>query len=190
MHSPFKITGIILAGGENKRMGRNKALVEWRGKSLLNWVFDAVTPLCTEIIVSSNEVIPVGSGVKIVPDRFKKIGPAAGIESGLFSSTTELNLVVSCDTPMISTGFFIYMLSKHQDKEISIPIHDGVNEPMIGVYNKSVQGVFEMAIKSGKNKPPAIIKSCRYQEVPIDESLNFYHRDLFLNLNSPEDLKK
>lgn len=190
MNNSAEITGIILAGGENKRMGKNKALVEWRGKSLINWVLDAIQPLCSQIIISSNDTFPVKPGVKIVPDRFSRTGPAAGIEAGLYHSTTKLNIIVSCDTPLVSTEFFEYMISKHQDKEISIPVHNGVNEPMIGIYNKSVQHVFQEALKSGRNKPPAIIRTCRYQEVPIKRDLNFYRGDMFLNLNSPEDLKK
>ena len=77
MNNSAEITGIILAGGENKRMGKNKALVEWRGKSLINWVLDAIQPLCSYIIISSNDTVPVMPGVKIVPDRFRKTGPAA-----------------------------------------------------------------------------------------------------------------
>ena len=190
MEFPHEITGIVLAGGENRRMGRNKALVEWRGKRLIDWVFDAIGPLCTQIILSSNEPLPVRHGIITVADRYKNIGPAAGIESGLFHSTTHQNIVVSCDTPMLNAEFFEYLLSKHQDKEISIPIHDGINEPMIGIYSKAVQPVFEAAIKAGNTKPPAIIRSCLYQEVPVNKELNFYHPDMFLNLNSPEDLKK
>ena len=183
------ITGIILAGGKNSRMGRNKALVEWRGKRLIDWVIDSIKPVCARIIISSNEVLATTQGYEIVPDRYQKKGPAAGIESGLYHSKTDLNIIVSCDTPLLNPGFFNFMLEKHQDKEISIPIHEGINEPMIGIYRRSVHSVFEEAIKSGLNKPPAIIRSCYHQEVPINPDLNFYQPEMFLNLNSPEDLK-
>jgi molybdopterin-guanine dinucleotide biosynthesis protein A len=185
-----EITGIILAGGKNTRMGQYKALVEWRGKSLINWVLDAISPLCSEIIVSSNDKVPVNPEVLIVPDRFTDIGPAAGIESGLYHSKTNLNIIVSCDTPMVNTDFFRYMIDNHGDFEISIPIHDGINEPMIGIYNKSVQAKFEEAILRGQARPPSIIRSCRFQEILVSNDLNFYNDNLFLNLNSPDDLKE
>ena len=184
-----EITGIILAGGRNQRMGQNKALINWRGKRLIDWVYDALKPLCSSIIISSNEIIPMPKEALIVPDRHKNIGPAAGIESGLFHSQTQLNIIVSCDTPLLSTSFFSYLLSRHNDFEISIPIHNGINEPMIGIYKRSVLPAFQEAISRGLHKPPAIIRSCRFQEIQVDENMNFYNPDLFLNLNSPEDLK-
>jgi len=185
-----EITGIILAGGLNLRMGSNKALVCWRGKYLIDWVYSAICPLCSEIIISANEGDFSHLDAKIVPDRFNRIGPVAGIEAGLSSSKTDLNIIVSCDTPMLTTGFFRYMIREHEGFEISIPVHDGTNEPLIGIYNHSVLSRFQEAIARGQFKPPSIIKSCNYQEVPVGRELNFYTAELFLNLNSPEDLKQ
>lgn len=184
------ITGIILAGGRNSRMGNNKALVEWRGKRLVDWVLETISPLCKHIIISSNEEIPHPSGSLIVPDIHPGIGPAAGIESGLYHSNTPLNIIVSVDTPALGTGLFSYLLKMHGSYEISIPLHNGVNEPMIGIYNRSVLTAFQQSIARGMNKPPAIIRSCRYQEVPVNEKMNFYRDEMFLNLNSPDDLDK
>lgn len=184
------ITGIILAGGMNSRMGRNKALVVWNGKSLLQWVYEAVKPLCNNMIISSNEDIPMPEGSLRVPDIHPGTGPIAGIESGLFHSTTEMNIIVSCDTPALSEGFFSYMIQMHKDFDISIPIHNGINEPLIGVYNRSVMPAFQKAIESGLFKPPAVIRSCRFQEVPVKAGMSFYKPEMFLNLNSPQDLKR
>lgn len=189
MDGKDKITGIILAGGKNSRMGQNKALVKWRGKRLVDWVFEAIYPLCSRIILSSNEIIPISEDVQIVKDIHPNIGPAGGIESGLFHSRTKKNIIISCDTPLLSSAFFRYILNKHNDFEISIPIHDGINEPMIGIYNKSVLSNFQEYISRGINKPPAIIRSSYYQEIEINDKMNFYTSDMFLNLNSPEDLK-
>jgi len=183
------ITGIIMAGGQNLRMGRNKAFIIWRGKRLLDWVYDAIRPLCTKIIISANDENSSYPEALVVPDRYQRIGPIAGIEAGLTHSNTEMNIIVSCDTPMLSTAFFRYMIKQHQKFDISIPIHDGVNEPLIGIYNRSVLPRFQDAISRGLYKPPPIIKSCNFQEVPINQEMNFYQPDLFLNLNKPEDLK-
>lgn len=183
------VTGIILAGGQNLRMGRNKALVEWRGKRLIDWIIEALDPICSNIIISSNELIPAPANCHIVEDRYRNIGPIAGIESGLFHSSSEINIIVSCDTPRLTTDFFNYMIGKHGKYEISLPLHDGVNEPMIGIYNRAVLPVIQKAIEQGHYKPPAIIRSCKYQEVPIGSTLNIYEPNMFLNLNSPEDLK-
>jgi len=185
-----RVSGIILAGGQNRRMGQNKALVEWRGKRLLNWVYDAIKPLCSEIIISSNEESSLFPDALIVPDNYSNIGPVAGIEAGLSGSSSDINIIVSCDTPLLTTDFFRYMISKHGKFDISIPVHNGINEPMIGIYSRSVLPVFQQAISEGLFKPPHIIKSCIFQEIEINRNMNFYAPDMFLNMNSPEDLKK
>ena len=189
MDTGSQITGIILAGGQNLRMGNNKAFVIWKGKRLINWVYEAIRPLCSKIIISANEGDFSFLDASIVPDRYEKIGPAAGIEAGLYSSQTELNIIVSCDTPMLSSDFFRHMIMHHKNFDISIPIHDGINEPLIGIYMRSVLNKFQDAISKGQYKPPPIIKSCSYQEISIYKELFFYKPDLFLNLNRPEDLK-
>ena len=189
MEKQENITGIILAGGQNTRMGQNKALVLWKGKRLIDWVFDALSPLCSSILISSNVEIDSPKNSLIVADRHRDIGPLAGIEAGLYHSKTQLNIIVSVDTPLLTSEFFRHMISEHKRFEISLPLHDGVNEPMIGVYNRSILPNIQQAIALGQYKPPALIKSCYYQEVEIHPGLNFYHPDMFLNLNSPDDLK-
>lgn len=183
-----EITGIILAGGQSLRMGSNKALVSWKGKRLVDWVMEALRPLCSRIIISANEDIPNLTEAELVKDHHRGIGPAAGIEAGLSASNTRLNILATCDTPMLSTPFFKYMLEMHGDFEISIPVHHGVNEPLIGVYNRSALNNFREAISKGLYKPPAIIRSCNFQEVPVCGESGFYNPGLFLNINSREDM--
>lgn len=182
------VTGIILAGGESKRMGSHKALAIWRGRRLIEWVYDALKPLCTEILIVVNEGDFSFLDARVITDNFHDVGPAAGIESGLKASKTGTSLIVSCDTPVLSTDFFRYLLDNHGNAEISLSEHDGINEPLIGVYDRNVQVVFEKALQEGRVKPPEIIRTCRWQEIRINPGLDFYRGDLFLNLNTPNDL--
>ncbi len=188
MHNQ-KVSGVILAGGNSRRMGTNKALVKWRGKALFEWVFSAMSFVCDEIIISSNSDPGLFPGYWLVPDLHPGIGPIAGLESGLFHANNNLVLFASCDTPLLSSDLFKYMLDMHNDFDISLATHDGINEPMIGVYTKSVYKAFSDAINEGMHKPPHVIRSLNWQEINIHDALNFYSVDMFLNLNRPEDLK-
>jgi molybdenum cofactor guanylyltransferase len=184
------VTGIILAGGESRRMGSLKPLVPYRGKPLIHWIYDALAPLCNEMIIIANAGDYSDLAAFVYPDNFPGNGPAAGIEAGLSHCSTGQALISSCDTPNLSTGFFRYLLENHSDFDISIAFHDGINEPLAGVYNRSVHPFFREAIISGDPHPPRIIRQCRWQEVKVYPGLNFYQPDLFLNLNSPSDLIK
>ncbi|MCX6225933.1 MAG: molybdenum cofactor guanylyltransferase [Bacteroidia bacterium] len=183
------ITGIILAGGESQRMGTLKPLINYKGKPLINWVFDALKPICSDIIIIANSGDFTGLAASVFPDNYPGNGPAAGIEAGLSHCQTHLALISSCDTPNLSTDFFAYLLQNHNGFDISIAAHDGINEPLIGVYSQLVQPIFTDAILSGDPHPPRIIRQCNWQEILINSSLNFCRPDLFLNLNTPFDLE-
>jgi molybdenum cofactor guanylyltransferase len=188
MNQP-QITGIILAGGESLRMRSFKPLVNYKGKPLIQWIFDSLRPICSDIIIIANSGDFYGLAASVYPDNYPGKGPAAGIETGLSHCQTDLALIASCDTPNLSTEFFEYLLKFHPGFEVSIAAHNGINEPLIGVYSNSVHLAFKEAILSGDPHPPRIIRTCKWQEVQIDSSLSFYQPDLFLNLNTPQDLK-
>lgn len=184
------ITGIILAGGESRRMGTFKPLVGYRGKPLISWVFEALQPVCSRIIIIANSGDFSATGAAVFPDNFAGNGPAAGIEAGLSQCTTPLALICSCDTPNLTPEFFSHLIQNHGDHEISIAAHDGLNEPLIGVFARSTGPIFRDSIISGDPHPPRIIRKCRWQEIEITPDCNFWRPDLFLNLNTPLDLKR
>lgn len=184
-----EVTGIILAGGESRRMGTLKPLVLYNGKPLIQWIFDAFEPICNEILIIANAGEFTGLNAKVFPDNYPGNGPAAGIEAGLSHCDTRLALICSCDTPNLSTGFFIYLIGRHGEFDISIASHKGITEPLIGVFSKKVHSVFREALLAGDPHPPRIIRECHWQEVPIRPGLDFYRPELFLNLNTPSDLK-
>lgn len=183
-----KITGIILAGGESRRMGTLKPLVIYRGKPLINWIYDVLSTLCSEIVIIANTGDFSHLGASVYPDNFPGNGPAAGIESGLSHCQSDLALIASCDTPNLSAELFAHLLRNHNGFDISLATHDGIRETLIGVYSRSVHPVFREEILSCNARPLQIISKCNWQAVQIDSGQNFYHQDLFLNLNSPEDL--
>lgn len=169
-------------------MGQDKALVLWKGRRLVDWVKLSISPVCKQILISSNSDPELFPDDRLIADRFQNIGPIAGIESGLYHASTPYCLIVSCDTPLLSTDMFEYLIAHHGNFDISLAAHDGVNEPMIGIYSRSVHSLLMQAIEDHQHKPPAIIRQTRWQEVNIHPGLNFYSPELFINMNRPEDL--
>ncbi len=182
------VTGIILAGGESRRMGSNKALISWKGEPLIQWVYDSMRQVCPDILIIANSGDFSFLKASVYPDNYPGTGPAAGIESALSHCTTPAALIASCDTPNLSPALFRYLINNHKDFDISITAHDGTDEPLIGVFNRSSLRYFQSAILSGNARPPHIIRQTNWQTIAISPDLDFYRSDLFLNLNAPEDL--
>jgi molybdopterin-guanine dinucleotide biosynthesis protein A len=98
-----KITGIVLAGGRSSRMGEDKSLMKLNGKALVEYSINALRPLCDKVIISSNIAAYDFTGCEVWPDELPDQAPIIGIYSCLKRSETELNVILSCDIPLMST---------------------------------------------------------------------------------------
>lgn len=98
------ITGIVLAGGQSRRMGFNKAEAEMNGESMLIRMIHKMKAVTPTILVSSGAVTYTNISLPQIPDEFPQCGPLGGIYSVLKTSNTSLNLFVSCDIPLVSVS--------------------------------------------------------------------------------------
>ncbi|MDY7076875.1 MAG: NTP transferase domain-containing protein, partial [Chloroflexota bacterium] len=79
-----KSTGIVLAGGASRRMGRDKAFLELDGQPLIGIVVERMASVCAEVLVVAGDVRPyAGLGVRLVEDSFRGVGVLGGLHAGL-----------------------------------------------------------------------------------------------------------
>lgn len=109
---PSEVQALILAGGQSRRMGQDKAWVEWRGQPLIAHALNALhqqTPVAPHAVwLSAAHPDPrhasLGlAGVVADSPNHAGCGPLAGIWAGLQASTSDWLLVVPCDTPRLPT---------------------------------------------------------------------------------------
>jgi molybdopterin-guanine dinucleotide biosynthesis protein A len=96
MASITSTNGFILAGGQSRRMGRDKAALEWGDGSLLDHMVQLLSTVAGAVRV-------VGRGE--LPDRIAGKGPLGGILTALEATNTEDNLIVAVDLPLLTEGF-------------------------------------------------------------------------------------
>src|SRR5262249_25641002 len=102
----MQITGFVLAGGKSSRMGRDKAVLNWHGVTLL----DHMVRLLQAVV---NPVHVVGRGS--LPDRRPGLGPLSGIATGIESSLTDANLFVAVDLPLLTKDFLQYLRTRTEN---------------------------------------------------------------------------
>lgn len=177
-----KITGIILAGGKSIRMGKNKALVKYKQKRLIDWAINIINPLVDYLIISSNEPIPKVPYL-MVKDEIENIGPIGGLYSALKKSQTKVNIIIACDTPKIPSELYEKLILKSKGYDAVIPVHeDGTYEPMVALYSKKILKIIEKQIANKDYKMQNLIaklKICKYK---------LTHSKPFMNMNTPTDL--
>ncbi len=131
MSNKNNITGIILAGGKSSRMGCDKGLMLLNNKPFITYIIEAMKPLVNDIIIVSNNSEYDVFNEKCIKDLIEDAGPLAGLYTGLFHTKTEINLVLSCDVPMIITSILETLLNpayeyfdivQLQNKDQTIPL--------------------------------------------------------------------
>ncbi|MCF6169646.1 MAG: molybdenum cofactor guanylyltransferase [Bacteroidales bacterium] len=187
------VTGIILAGGKSSRMGRDKGLCRFHGKSLVSYAIETLKPLCGRIIISANNEIEdyASFGLEVLPDDVTGIGPMGGIFTCLRQSDTRHNLVLSCDTPFVTTRLFEFLLENIDKYQVLVPGHgDDLLEPLAACYATNVLAVLGQCVESGDYKMMNFFKKVNFHSLAVDELLPSFSGKLFQNLNTPDDLIK
>jgi molybdopterin-guanine dinucleotide biosynthesis protein A len=187
----LKITGILLAGGMSRRMGSEKGTLRIGSSLLFQYPLGVLEGLCDEILVSTCEGSVLRVDHQKVCDEVKGIGPLGGIYSCLKQSTNELNLVLSYDMPLVNESLFRFLISEVDDYDIVLPCMQGERpEPLCGIYRKHITAAMEEMISKKDFAVNHLLTRCDSKIVPISKEMECWLPDLFLNINSKEDLKR
>lgn len=172
---PFTIG--ILAGGESRRMGRDKALMEIDGSPAVRRMHDILKCQCDRVIVAARpENSTVFSGVDVVVDPEPGKGPLMGIVSILQASETNLTGVVACDIPNVDPNLFPMLCSRIEGFEIAVPTFDGKRpEPLLAVYRKSVSPHAEAALATGNFRVADLFKKCPTLMVNVPDASWYFN---------------
>lgn len=178
---PF--SGIILAGGRSRRMGRNKAELELMGKTLLQRQVDKLMALEIQDIILSGENCPVLPGVRVIPDEYTGKGPLGGLHACLRAARNSACLVVSVDMPLVPAAALVHLRQTHSGG-VTVLRHGRWEEPLLGVYDRCAADAISVLIKSG-----------RYAVRALRDVVSWSHFDylgpeeLLMNCNTPEEFE-
>jgi molybdopterin-guanine dinucleotide biosynthesis protein A len=186
------MTGIILAGGENKRMGVDKAFLTVAGIPLIEHVLRVLGSVAQKIIIVTNSPERYRTyDARIVTDRLDRRGPLTGMYSGLFSSESEYNVMVACDMPFLNAGLLSFMMELAPGYDAVVPAFGELTEPLHAVYSKSLLPVIEERIRKNERRIQGIFGGANIRYVTEKEISRFDpERRSFINLNTPQQYKE
>jgi len=188
--SDQEYTGIILSGGQSSRMGKEKGLIHWKGKPLIEHAISILAPLCGNIIISTNNDHFDSYGYPVVGDLFPGCGPMGGIFSALTKSKTLNNLVIPSDTPLVTPEIYRHLISHEGSFDVIVPVdHDSFYQPLCAVYSKSVLPAMEGQINEGILGFTPLLNKVEIKVVNFHSLLGCYNSNTFYNINSPADLE-
>jgi molybdopterin-guanine dinucleotide biosynthesis protein A len=164
-------------------MGRDKALLEWKGATLVEWVARQVLDAAGSVSLVGAPERYAGLGLPCIGERHEGCGPLSGIEAALREGGAEFSLVVACDMPLLEAGALRELLRAAEGSGRQVTAVRGVDgepEPLCAVYHQSVLANVERALAEG-----------RYRARNLLEELSLECREpagrwIALNVNTPE----
>jgi molybdopterin-guanine dinucleotide biosynthesis protein A len=184
------ITGVILAGGKNTRMGTNKAFLTVKGERLIERTVRLFTDIFPEIIIVTNTPLEyLDQSVQIVTDIYEGKGALGGIYTGLFHASGSHAFVTACDMPFLHKSFIEYMLECIDGYDIVVPALKEGYQPLHAVYGKNCLPPMKKLILENRLKITAFYRGRRILAIN-EETIRMFDPagNMFFNINAPEDL--
>ena len=186
----MSITGVILAGGQGRRMGGvDKGLVEFLGKPLISHVVQRLKPQVDEILISANREIETYAkfGHTVISDDIKGFaGPLAGLHKGMQSAQSPYVLTVPCDTPLIPMSLVSRLMQglTHHDTDVAVAKTGIQAHPVFCLCRKSLLPHLNDFLQGGGRSFHEWYASLDVMEVLFDDA-----PQAFTNINTPEELR-
>ena len=187
------VSGIILAGGESKRLGTDKALLDFGGRTLLELTVERLCEVTADIVIACGQGPRPGwpnVDAQLVLDRSEGRGPLAGLEAGLRAITNEAAVVVACDMPFLNPALLSHLAGRLETHAAVVPMVDGRYHALHAVYSqRCLQSVEDLLLRGGSMRDLlAAVDTGVVSETEVrvvdPEGLSCF------NLNVPEDLER
>jgi molybdopterin-guanine dinucleotide biosynthesis protein A len=173
-------------------MGRNKALLPYRGKPLIALVHEAVQPVFEEIFLVTGdprlfEAVPCPK----IPDRIPGKGPISGVDAALRHCRNPHVLVVGCDSPFLSPSLLELLAGETGKADLVIPCGPDGPEPLCAVYGKECLPPIEESLRKRDHSLLSLIGRVRTRVVSREEVAAIDPGFLsFRNINTPGDYRR
>ena len=187
MNNPKKLFGLILTGGFSKRMGHDKALLNYHGKPQVEHVFGLLSMYCSHVFLSKRKDQSTYKDFPFIDDdsSFQGGGPLIGILSAMKAYPDASFFVMACDLPFVSSDTLKYILDNRDMNKYATAFKsssDGLPEPLCAIWeDKFYKRILEL-FNQGIHCPRKILIKSDVQ------LLNLLDQSWLDNVNEPSEL--
>lgn len=187
------VTAAILAGGQSRRMGRNKALLEVDGRPIISRTYQTLARLFREVILVTNmpedyAFLPC----RKVPDIHPGLGSIAGLQSALVHSSFDRTFVTACDMPYLNAGLIRRLCTIDETADAVVPLNrEGLREPLHAVYSRAALPELFAAIAADDRSILHLLDKVNTRTVGQEETGGTNDAaQSFLNINTQEEYER
>jgi molybdenum cofactor guanylyltransferase len=197
---PMPMHGFVLAGGASRRMGRDKALIEFEGRPLIAWAVDRLKQVCPHVTICRNRP-DLRCFAEVVPDLAGVSGPAAGVGGGLAVCREDWALFTPVDVPLVPADLLRRWARRVLDEGLqgSILRAGGREHPVFCLLRSDLAPLYRTAAEAAGGRLTRIwqrmeqsgpgIAAVHDAEDFVDRAKALEVANWFANLNTEDDLR-
>ncbi len=188
------VSGIVMAGGMSRRLGRNKVVEPLGGEPLIQRVIGRLSQVVDQIVVVVNDAeraseLSLPPSVRVATDVYPGKSTLGGMHTGLSTIDTEWGIIVACDMPFLNVKLINHMLSVREGFDVVVPVLRGYLEPTHAAYSTRCLPYIERKLRSEDLKIIRFFDDVRVNPVPEEEVHRLDPGLLsFFNINTQKDL--
>ena len=187
----MEIGAVILAGGQSRRMGRDKALLPWMESTFLE-------RLCRELRGFPELLISVRreedrrrmqgcAGLRLVEDRYPDCGPLGGLHAALCATRYDALLAISCDLPYFDRKAALWLCAQLRPEDRALAAEDAAGrlQPLCAVYRKTAAADLERQLQAGNFRLRTALEQLQPRAVSL--AWGGFSDAVVTNVNTPEE---
>lgn len=188
------MTGLLVAGGKSRRMGRDKRFLELGGQPLLQRALSVLEHLFSEVLIAVAEPLPqlTGRGFRVVLDLIPDRATLGGLYTGLSSASHPRVFAVGCDMPFLNEEAIRRLAGLGAEADVVMPRLATGLQPMHAIYSKNCLPHLEQMARAEQLKVQELVEiaGLTVKLVPEKDFLDVDPQLLsFFNINTPADLE-
>ncbi len=185
-----RASGLVLAGGQSQRMGRNKAALSFDGTPLVLRVARRLAQICHPVyLVARAPETYRDFELPVIVDAMPGYGPVGGLHAGLTAISTAYAVAVACDLPFLHVGLLSHLIERAEGQDAVVPMVAGRPQPVHAVYHRRVAQAAEAMLQGGGGPLWQLLNDPHLAVLYIEEDeLRRWDPLLlsFFNINTPE----
>lgn len=186
-----RVAGIVLCGGQSRRMGTPKAWLQFGSEVLLQRTVRIVSAVVRPVVVAARlgrSLPPLPEGVQTVNDTIDDGGPLAGVDAGFtaLGGLCDAVFVTSCDHPLLKPAVIQRVIDWLGESPAVVLSHDDRLYPLTAVYRLTTHRELSEMLTSGQFRAHDFARACDPRIVPSSELLDIDpNLDSLRNVNDP-----
>lgn len=185
-------TAVILAGGESRRMKRDKMELRYKSQSFLESAYKRFSECFDTVYISvaDPDKYPDIKAKRLVDER-QGCGPISGLLAGLRNTEDDGIFLVAADLPYADAQAAKRIIELAGESDVCmLADREARFEPLFGYYKKTILPQVESALQAGNYKIAALFDKVSMHIVTKSELGSLWNEKLLLNINYPEDYEK